>query len=86
MYMSVIQLSSAHVPWSNEMILVLALQLLLDFMHSNCRKVDGWFLKPYINQTGLTTVVAPTDRPKSVRNRCVIKRFVASLYNFMHCL
>ena len=24
------------------------------------------------------TVVAPTDRPKSVRNRCVIERFVAN--------
>ena len=33
------------------------------------------------------TVVAPTDRPKSVRNRCVIELFVASLCNVdLHCL
>ena len=33
------------------------------------------------------TVVALTDRPKSVRNSCVIECFVASLCNFdLHCV
>ena len=34
-----------------------------------------WALKPQVNHTGWMTVVAPADRPKSVRNRCVIERF-----------
>ena len=29
-----------------------------------------------VNHTSWVAVVAPTDRPKSVRNRCVIKLFV----------
>ena len=32
-------------------------------------------LKPEFNHTGSVTVVAPTDRPKSFRNHCVIQRF-----------
>ena len=41
-------------------------------MHSHCRnRVDG-VLKPPINNIGWMTVVAPTDRPCSVRNRSVI--------------
>ena len=28
-----------------------------------------------VNHTSWKTVVAPTDRPQSVRNRCLIKRF-----------
>ena len=32
-------------------------------------------LKPYVNHTGWIAVVAATDRPKSVHNRCVIERF-----------
>ena len=30
-----------------------------------------------VNHTSWVTVVTPTDRPKSVRNRCVIELFVA---------
>ena len=30
-----------------------------------------------VNHTSWVAVVTPTDRPKSVRNRCVIKLFVA---------
>ena len=39
------------------------------------RKVDVLDLKPLVNYTGLMTVVAPSDRPKSVRNRCVIESY-----------
>ena len=30
-----------------------------------------------VNHTSWVVVVTPTDRPKSVRNRCVIELFVA---------
>ena len=30
-----------------------------------------------VNHTSLVAVVTPTDRPKSVRNRCLIELFVA---------
>ena len=35
---------------------------------------EGWALKP-VNHTSWVAVVTPTDRPKSVCNRCVIKLF-----------
>ena len=39
-----------------------------------------------VNHTGWVAVVTPTDRPRSVRNRCVIELFcdffVLSLYPF----
>ena len=41
-----------------------------------------------VNQNGWITVVAKTDRPKSVRNRCVITRY-CSVFVFtlhMRCL
>ena len=33
-----------------------------------------WARKP-VNQTSWVAVVTPTDRPKSVRNRCLIELF-----------
>ena len=39
---------------------------------------DGWAREP-VNQISWMAVVTPTDRPKSVRNRCVIEVFVAFL-------
>ena len=33
-----------------------------------------------LNNTSGVTAVTPTDRPKSVRNRCVIKVLVAFIY------
>ena len=39
-----------------------------------CREWEGWARKP-VNHTSLVAVVSPTDRPKSVRNRCVIELF-----------
>ena len=54
-------------------------------IHSSCylsvllivqqiREGGGWALKTRVNHTGWITVVTPTDRPKSARNRCVIER------------
>ena len=37
-----------------------------------------------VNHTSLVAVVTPTDRPKSVRNRCLIELFVA-LFVFSLC-
>ena len=35
---------------------------------------EGWTRKP-VNHTSLIIVVTPSDRPKSVRNRCEIELF-----------
>ena len=40
------------------------------------RGVGRWARKP-VNHTSWVAVVTPTDRPKSVRNRCLIDFFVA---------
>ena len=42
------------------------------------RGVGRWARKP-VNHTSWVAVVTPTDRPKSVRNRCLIELFVALL-------
>ena len=39
------------------------------------RGVGRWARNP-VNHTSLVAVVTPTDRPKSVRNRCLIELFV----------
>ena len=38
------------------------------------RLVGRWARKP-VNHTSWVAVVTPTDRPKSVRNRCLIELF-----------
>ena len=38
------------------------------------RGMGRWVRKP-VNHTSLVAVVTPTDRPKSVRNRCLIELF-----------
>ena len=38
------------------------------------RLVERWARKP-VNHTSWVAVVTPTDRPKSVRNRCLIELF-----------
>ena len=40
----------------------------------------GWALVNQFNNTNGMTDVTPTDRPKSVRNRCVIKVFGGVFY------
>ena len=42
------------------------------------RLVGRWARKP-VNHTSWVALVTPTDRPKSVRNRCVIEFLVAFL-------
>ena len=39
-----------------------------------CGEWEGWARKP-VNHTSWVAVVTPTDRPKSVRNRCLIELF-----------
>ena len=44
-----------------------------------CLEWDGWVRKP-VNYTNWVVIVTPTDRPKSVRNRCVIELFCGVVY------
>ena len=44
------------------------------WLHGCCGKWEGWACKP-ANRTSWVAVVTPTDRPKSVCNRCVIELF-----------
>ena len=43
-------------------------------------------LKPQVNHTGWMTAVAPADRPKSVRNSCVIGRICSVFVSFHLCI
>ena len=46
-------------------------------LYFNCCKeivYERWARKP-VNHTSWVALVAPTDRPKSVRNRCLIELF-----------
>ena len=45
------------------------------WLHSCCGKWEGWALVNRLSPTSGSTVVAQTDRPKSIRNRCVIEVF-----------
>ena len=47
--------------------------------HGCCGEWEGWARKP-VNHTSWVAVVTPTDRPKSVRNRCVIELFCDVVY------
>ena len=46
------------------------------WLHSCCGEWKGWVRKP-VNDTSWVAVATPTDRPKSIRNCCVIELFVA---------
>ena len=60
------------------------------WLHGCCRE---WEVGPVnqVNHTSWVAVVTPTDRPKSVRNRCLIELFVAlfvlslPFWNFRGC-
>ena len=45
--------------------------------------VGMWARKP-VNHTSWVDVVTPTDRPKSVRNRCVIELFCGVVLSLCH--
>ena len=44
------------------------------WLHGCCGEWKGWAVNQ-VNHTSWVAVVTPTDRPKSVRNRCVIELF-----------
>ena len=46
-----------------------------DWLHNFCGEWEGLSLINWFNHTSWVTAVTPTDRPKSVRNSCVIKVF-----------
>ena len=46
-----------------------------DWLHHFCGEWEGWALVNWFNHTSWVTAVTPTDRPKSVRNSCVINVF-----------
>ena len=45
------------------------------WLHGFCCSWEGWALVYRFDNTNWFTVVTPTDRPKSVRNSCVIELF-----------
>ena len=45
------------------------------WLHNFSGEWEGWALVNWFNHTSWVTAVTPTDRPKSVRNSCVIKVF-----------
>ena len=49
------------------------------WLHGCCGEWEGWARKP-VNHTSWVAVVTRTDRPKSVRNRCVIELFCDVVY------
>ena len=53
-------------------------------LHSCCGEWDGLVHKP-VNHTSWLAVVTPTDRPKSVCNRCVIELFCVAFYVLSLC-
>ena len=44
-------------------------------LHNCCGEWESWDPGIWFNHTSWVVVVTPTDRPKSVRNRCVIEVF-----------
>ena len=48
------------------------------------RGVGRWASKP-VNHISWVAVVTPTDRPKSVRNRCLIELFFVALFVLSLC-
>ena len=44
-------------------------------LHNCFGEWDGWDPVNWFNHTSFVAIATPTDRPKSVRNRCVIEVF-----------
>ena len=55
------------------------LQTFFNVSPFGCTTITGsgtvWLLNLHVNDPGWMTVVTPTDRPNSVRNRCVNRDF-----------
>ena len=62
----------------------------LNVGHFDCTTDTGswkvWSLNLPLTHTGWMIVVAPTDRPKSVRNRCVVERFCSVFVLLWLCI
>ena len=43
-------------------------------VHGCCGEWEGWAFKP-VNHTSWVAVITLNNRPKSIRNRCVIEYF-----------
>ena len=61
----------------------LFIKFLSFWLYGDCRKWEGW---AQVNHTGWMTVVAPADRPESVRNSCVIERICSVFVLFHLCI
>ena len=48
---------------------------IVDLIHVCCCDCEGWDPVNRFNPTSLVAIVTRTDRPESVRNRCVIDVF-----------
>ena len=55
------------------------------WLYGCCSKWEGWALVNRFNHTSGVTVVTPTDRPMSVRIRCVIEVLVAFFFLLSSC-
>ena len=53
-------------------------------LHNYCGEWEGWDPVNWFNHTSWVAIVTPTDRPKSVRNRCVIEVFCV-VFVFSSC-
>ena len=62
--------------WSSVSIRRIIYKFFVSFwLYGCCGKWEGWALVNRFNNSSRVTAVTPTDRPKSVRNSCVIKVF-----------
>ena len=61
-------------------------KFLFFWLHSRCWKWEGMALKSQINHTGWMTVVAPIDRPKSVRNCYAMEHFCSVFVLLYLCI
>ena len=59
--------------WSSNSIRRIIFKCVSFWIHGLCGKWEGWALVNWFHHTSWATVVTPTDRLKSVRNRCVIE-------------
>ena len=56
------------------------------FVLGDCGKWEGWALKLQVNNTGWIAVVTQAERPKSVRNSCVIERICSVFVSSHLCI
>ena len=57
-----------NLQWGHKEVYLQIFKCVSFWLHGYCGQLDGWALKP-VNHTSWMTVVTPSHRPKSVRNR-----------------